>query len=97
MRTPLTPHPHRHITGLLTPVLGSHLLTPPCSGCCDNQLNPPFIPASVWCPQCDGEVEIDEFFALCCPVCGTPTADLRSGREFEIAWVDFEDPKDEEP
>ncbi|MHD0217721.1 hypothetical protein ACNQT4_11350, partial [Corynebacterium diphtheriae] len=39
--------PHRHITGLLTPVLGSHLLTPPCSGCCDNQLNPPFMPASL--------------------------------------------------
>lgn len=56
-----------------------------------------FVPATVWCPQCDGEVEIDEFFALCCPVCGTPTADLRSGREFEIAWVDIEDPKDEEP
>ncbi|WJY62670.1 hydrogenase nickel incorporation protein [Corynebacterium atrinae] len=46
------------------------------------------IPATVWCPTCQNEQVIDEFFALVCPVCETPTADLRQGREFTISWVD---------
>ncbi len=48
------------------------------------------VPATVYCPQCASEQEIDEFFALSCPVCHTPTADLRHGKEFEIAWIDVE-------
>ena len=36
------------------------------------------------------EQPIDEFFALTCPVCDTPTADLRHGREFEVAYIDVE-------
>ncbi|MCF4007189.1 hydrogenase maturation nickel metallochaperone HypA [Corynebacterium uropygiale] len=48
------------------------------------------IPAAVWCPSCGCEREIDEFFALTCPVCGTPTADLRHGREFQVTFVDVE-------
>lgn len=48
------------------------------------------IPAKVWCPNCNDLQEIDEFFALTCPVCDTPTADLRQGKEFEIAYVDVE-------
>lgn len=47
------------------------------------------IPATVFCPSCACEQEIDEFFALTCPACGTPTADLRHGREFEITYVDL--------
>lgn len=47
------------------------------------------LPATVWCPACQKEQVIDEFFALVCPVCKTPTADLRQGREFAISWVDL--------
>lgn len=47
------------------------------------------IPATVYCPACAQEQEIDEFFALICPACGTPTADLRHGREFAIQYVDL--------
>lgn len=47
------------------------------------------VPATVFCPSCATEQEIDEFFALTCPACGTPTADLRHGREFEITYVDL--------
>lgn len=47
-----------------------------------------FLPATVYCPQCATCHEIDEFFALMCPVCATPTADLRSGTEFRLEWVD---------
>ncbi|MFC3850370.1 hydrogenase maturation nickel metallochaperone HypA [Corynebacterium hansenii] len=48
------------------------------------------IPATVWCPACEAEREIDEFFALACPECGAPTADLRRGREFAIREVDVD-------
>lgn len=48
------------------------------------------VEATVWCPTCDSEQEIDEYFALTCPVCGTPTADLRRGQEFSLAWIDVE-------
>lgn len=58
--------------------------------CAEAALDIEAIPATVYCPTCATEQEIDEFFALCCPVCGTPTGDLRQGKEFEIAWIDVE-------
>ncbi|WP_297453109.1 hydrogenase maturation nickel metallochaperone HypA [uncultured Corynebacterium sp.] len=48
------------------------------------------IVSTVYCPACAAEHEIDEFYALTCPVCGTPTADLRHGREFEISSIEVE-------
>jgi len=48
------------------------------------------IPAQVWCRSCDANREVDEFYALRCPVCGTPTGALAHGREFEVAWADLE-------
>lgn len=48
------------------------------------------VPAAVWCPSCTAEVPIDEFFALTCPRCGTPTADVRRGQKFQVTWVDVE-------
>ena len=44
--------------------------------------------AAVWCPTCEAEQEIDEFYALTCPQCGTPTGDLVRGREFEVVFAD---------
>ncbi|MDO4686863.1 MAG: hydrogenase maturation nickel metallochaperone HypA [Corynebacterium sp.] len=55
----------------------------------EGELTVELVPATVFCPSCAGEQEIDEYFALTCPVCGTPTADLRHGREFEIKYVDL--------
>ena len=52
------------------------------------------VPATVYCPECAAEREIDEFFDLTCPVCHTPTADLRHGREFTLDWVDVADGDD---
>lgn len=49
-------------------------------------------PATVYCPSCATEVIIDEFFALRCPVCDTPTGDLRKGSEFLIEWIDVGEP-----
>jgi hydrogenase nickel incorporation protein HypA/HybF len=50
------------------------------------------VPAAVWCPVCDAEREIDEFYALRCPQCANPTADLVRGREFDVAYVEVEVP-----
>ena len=58
--------------------------------CADAELTVEHIEATVWCPTCAAEQPIDEFFALTCPVCDTPTADLRHGREFEVAYIDVE-------
>lgn len=60
------------------------------TACADASLTIEMIEATVYCPQCETEQPIDEFFALACPVCDFPTADLRHGREFEIAYVDVE-------
>ncbi|MEP7091939.1 MAG: hydrogenase maturation nickel metallochaperone HypA [Nocardioidaceae bacterium] len=51
------------------------------------------LPAAVWCPACEAKREIDAFFALRCPQCDTPTADLVTGREFEVAYVEVEEPE----
>ncbi len=49
------------------------------------------VQAAVWCPTCRAEQPVDEFFALVCPVCGTPTGVLVHGREFEVAYADLDD------
>ncbi|XCB28945.1 hydrogenase maturation nickel metallochaperone HypA [Arcanobacterium hippocoleae] len=54
------------------------------------QLEIEVIAAAVYCPNCARDVEIDEFFALLCPQCGTPTGNITRGKEFEIAWVEWE-------
>ena len=48
------------------------------------------VTAAVWCPTCEANQAIDEFFALTCPVCATPTGQLVAGREFELVAVDLE-------
>lgn len=60
------------------------------------QLSLQEVPAAVYCPSCGKDIEIDEFFALQCPVCSTPTGELVSGREFEIEWVEWDCPDDSE-
>lgn len=47
------------------------------------------LPAMIACPVC-GQVEVDEFFALTCPQCGTPTGTVIHGYETEVAWADVE-------
>lgn len=54
------------------------------------QLQIDWISATVWCPQCEINQPIDEFFALTCPVCGAITPAMPTGREFEVAWVELE-------
>jgi len=55
------------------------------------------VAATVWCPRCQAAQPIDEFYALTCPVCGTPTGQLLSGREFEVTFADMDLPEDPVP
>ena len=45
--------------------------------------------AAVHCPTCAADREIDEFYALRCPVCDTPTGTLVRGREFDVTYADL--------
>lgn len=56
----------------------------------DATLTIEFVAAAVWCPTCASEQPVDAFFALACPACNTPTAHLVRGREFQIAWAEWE-------
>lgn len=47
------------------------------------------VPAAVWCPGCRREQPVDEFYALTCPVCGTPSGALVRGREFVATFADL--------
>lgn len=47
------------------------------------------VQAAVWCPGCGCDQPVDEFYALVCPVCGTPSGTLVRGREFAVAYADL--------
>lgn len=45
-------------------------------------------PVVLHCPTCDRDVTPADVCRLACPVCGTPTADVRGGRELEVESVE---------
>jgi hydrogenase nickel incorporation protein HypA/HybF len=47
------------------------------------------VEAAIWCPGCGCDQLVDEFYALLCPVCGTPSGNLVRGREFAVAFADL--------
>lgn len=60
--------------------------------CCESAiLDLNIVEAKVWCPSCNDAITIDEYFALRCPICDTPTGQLVSGNEFKVQWVDVEE------
>lgn len=46
-------------------------------------------PVVLHCPSCDRDVALPDLCRLACPVCGTPTADVRGGRELEVESVEI--------
>lgn len=49
------------------------------------------VPVVIYCPQCRAESELESIQIFRCPVCGTPSMDVRSGHELEIAYVEYSD------
>lgn len=45
------------------------------------------VPVTIYCPTCDQVVELAGIQKFRCPVCETPSADIRSGRELDILSI----------
>lgn len=57
------------------------------------------VPVIVHCPTCDADRDLSNTQLFQCPVCGTPTPDIRQGRELELDSIEIvteEDVKDDE-
>jgi hydrogenase nickel incorporation protein HypA/HybF len=49
------------------------------------------VPVTVMCPRCNVAQELQTLFSFCCPVCGTPTPEVLTGRELEVISVELAD------
>jgi hydrogenase nickel incorporation protein HypA/HybF len=48
------------------------------------------VPVVVFCPTCQSEQELPGLDSFRCPQCGTPTGDVRRGRELEITSLEIQ-------
>jgi|SRR6185295_4004975 len=48
------------------------------------------VPLAVWCAPCAREVELPDLSGFRCSVCGTPSADLRAGRELFVESLEID-------
>lgn len=55
------------------------------------------VPVVVFCPVCDRETVLPSVTRFRCPVCETPTGDVRQGRELEIDSIEIQTEADLEP
>lgn len=49
------------------------------------------IPVAIFCAQCQKERTLTSVQSFACPVCGTPTMDVRQGKELEVFAIEVED------
>jgi len=54
------------------------------------------LPVVMHCVACDADVELDGVQSFRCPRCGTPSGDLRQGRELEIESFEIEEQAESE-
>lgn len=48
------------------------------------------VPVTVWCPTCTAERTLPGIQHFACPVCGTPSGDIRAGRELDLDSLELE-------
>jgi hydrogenase nickel incorporation protein HypA/HybF len=48
------------------------------------------VPIVVHCPACAADSPVESIQQLCCSACGTPTAEIVSGRELEVTALEIE-------
>jgi hydrogenase nickel incorporation protein HypA/HybF len=46
------------------------------------------VPLLVYCPACNQERTPPSIYQICCPVCFTPTPEILTGREMEVAYLE---------
>lgn len=49
------------------------------------------VPVMVYCPECDGQRPIESVQSFHCSACGTPTPDVRQGKEMELVALEVEE------
>ena len=49
------------------------------------------VPVVVFCPRCSGNRTLASLQAFVCPECGTPTMDIRQGKELEVFALEVEE------
>jgi len=47
------------------------------------------VPITARCPKCDELRQINSMQEICCPVCGTPTPEIITGRELEVTGLEI--------
>ncbi|HTW93617.1 MAG TPA: hydrogenase maturation nickel metallochaperone HypA [Tepidisphaeraceae bacterium] len=47
------------------------------------------VPIRVYCPTCRAQRDVPSIYEIRCATCGTPTADIVSGREMEISAMEI--------
>lgn len=53
------------------------------------------VPVHIWCPSCERDRELPSIQRFVCPACGTPSGDIRAGRELEIESITLDTPDTE--
>ena len=48
------------------------------------------LPIVIFCKMCDRTVELPGVQSFRCPVCNTPSADIRQGKELEVRSIEIE-------
>jgi hydrogenase nickel incorporation protein HypA/HybF len=56
-----------------------------------SQLTVENLPVVIYCKPCDALRELNGVQSFRCPVCNTPSGDIRQGRELEIESVEVEE------
>jgi hydrogenase nickel incorporation protein HypA/HybF len=51
------------------------------------------LPVMVHCQVCQADRALDSIQLFACPVCGTPSGDIRQGRELEIESIEIDSPE----
>ncbi|HET6879742.1 MAG TPA: hydrogenase maturation nickel metallochaperone HypA [Pirellulales bacterium] len=60
------------------------------TACAGAALDVEKVPVTVMCPTCDCPRELAEAWHFACPVCGTPTTDVLTGRELDLISIEIE-------
>ncbi len=57
------------------------------------------VPVTIWCGPCGRELALSGIQTLACPACGTPSGDVRAGRELDLESIELEflDPESIDP
>lgn len=57
----------------------------------DADLRIVIVPVTIWCGACGREVTLPGIQKLACPECGTPSGDIRAGRELDFESIELSD------